>query len=218
MIFLQNKMKNNENNLVFVSGPHGAGKSTLVSYLLENIPNSFSPKLKTRTPQFYWGGAEDLVEMNHFHRQTLKTAQRATENYEYWIASKANPDKIIIGDRCIYDARVYREVYVSLGWVTPEQADTIKSFEKYFYPEEILNPYSIVLNPGIDVCRQHLETRWKETGWIKFKETDFNYLETVCKCFATLEENKNIFYIDHEFDFSNERVLDSLIDWLKIKS
>jgi thymidylate kinase len=102
-------------NLVFISGPHGAGKSTLIKKLLKKLPNSVSPELESRTPQFYWGNFTG--KRNFFHRQALKYAQRAIENYEYWALAIREPGKIIIGDRCVYDGLAYRMAGIQLGWI-----------------------------------------------------------------------------------------------------
>ncbi len=201
-------------NLVFVSGPHGSGKSTLITNLVEGIPNAISPALRTRSPQFYWGGDEEVLEMNFFHRQALKYAQRAFENYEYLAVAKREPDKLVIGDRCIYDAHAYREAGIKLGWLTEEQDLKIERDLKILNPLELLEPHCIILNPGFEVCRKHLERRWKETGWVKFMETDLKYLRTVCESFEAFKDKEEFFYIGDELDYSRESQLNGLRNWV----
>ncbi|MDD5192086.1 MAG: deoxynucleoside kinase [Candidatus Nanoarchaeia archaeon] len=183
-------------NLVFVSGPHGSGKSTLIKKLLEEIPNSISPELKTRTPQFCWGGDENYLKINFFHRQALKYAQRAFESYEYLISAMRKKDKWVIGDRCIYDAKAYRKTGIEMGWLTIEQDGVIEQNLSILNLEELKEPYCIVLNPGFETCKNHLEKRWKETGWIKFMEGDMVYLESVCRNFEIFKNQDKIFYLD----------------------
>ncbi len=184
------------NNLIFVSGPHGSGKSTLIKKLVDSIPNAISPKLKTRTPQFYWGGDEDVLETNTFHRQALKYAQRAFESYEYLVAAKKQKDKLIIGDRSVYDAIAYRAAGIELGWLTEEQDKEIEEKLKILNLEEVLTPYCIVLNPGFETCKKHLEKRWKETSWIKYNEKDMEYLECVCRSFEMFRDYDKVWYIE----------------------
>ena len=162
-------MKKRLKNLVFVSGPHGSGKSTLIKNLVERIPNAVSPVLKTRTPQFYWGGDEKVVDVDFFHRQALKYAQRSIENYEYLMFAKKEQKRLIIGDRCIYDAHAYRQAGIKLKWLTPEQDAEIENKLQILNKLELLNPYCIILNPGFEICKEHLEKRWIEKDTTKIK-------------------------------------------------
>lgn len=208
-------MKGKLKNLVFVSGPHASGKSTLISKLIERIPHAISPQLRTKTPQFYWGGDENVVDIDFFHRQALKYAQRAIENYEYLIAARREQDGLVIGDRCIYDVHAYREVGITLGWLTREQASKLEENLRILNKPELLEPYCIILNPGFEVCKEHLKKRWRDTDWIKFMETDLKYLEVVCESFKGFEGRENFFYIRGELDYSKDEVLDELVEWIR---
>ena len=208
-------MKGKLKNLVFVSGPHGSGKSTLISKLIEKIPYAISPQLRTKTPQFYWGGDEDITKMDFFHRQALKYAQRAIENYEYLMIARREQDKLVIGDRCIHDAHVYGEAGTTLGWLTKEQSSKIEENLRILNQPDLLDPYCIILNPGFEVCKEHLKKRWKETGWIKFMETDLRYLEVVCESFKGFQGREDFFYIGDEPDYSKAEILDELVEWIR---
>jgi len=193
------------NNLIFVSGPHGAGKTTLINNLIKRIPNAISPELKTKTPEFYWGGDEKIIEINYLHRLVLKYAQSSFEGYEYFIAAKKNSEKLIIGDRCIYDAHVYSKAAMNYGWISEENiAERLEILQL----KELLKPPCIILNPGFAVCQAQLKKRVKETGWIKFRGEDMGYLEAVCDVFAEYKGKKNILYIENGKDI--ERTIDHL--------
>jgi len=202
-------------NLVFVSGSHGSGKSTLISKLVEKIPNAVSPELRTRTPQFYWGGDEEVMATDFFNRQALKYAQRAIENYEYLAAAKKEPDKLVIGDRCVFDAHAYRAAGIKLGWLNKEQDLEIERNLRILNQLELLNPSCVILNPGFEVCKEHLEKRWKETGWVKFMERDLGYLRAVCECFEEFQGREGFFYIGDRPDYSESHSLDGVVEWLK---
>ena len=77
---------------------------------------------------------------------------------------------------------------------------------------EVDEPYCIVLNPGFETCLAHLEKRWEETGWIKFRETDTDYLRTVCECFEDLQGQDHTFYIGQT---PNKETLENLKEWIE---
>lgn len=202
------------NNLVFVSGPHGAGKSRFIQNIILVLDYAVSPLIKTRTPQFYWGGDEKVLEINYFHRQALKYAQRAFENYEYYIAAKRQSNNLIIGDRCIYDSRAYRDAYLKLGLLTKEQDLKIETNLSILNLEELIHPLCIILNPGFNVCKRNLEKRWSETGWIKFMEKNMEYLKAVCDSYEYFRAKENIYYIDEEITSSLDQIVYKIIGWL----
>jgi len=183
-------------NLVFVSGPHGSGKSTLIKELLKETPNSCSPTLVTSTPRFYWGNFKGKIDYQN--RQALKCAQRAIENYEYFSAAIQNPNKLIFGDRCIYDLKAYVDASISLDWMKETEKEEVLECARILFPKELHKPLAIVLNPGFEICKERIEKRWEETEWVKFMETDENYLQAVCNAFENYRGRKKIFYIESE--------------------
>jgi len=186
------------NNLIFVSGPHGSGKTTLINNIVERIPHAISPELKTKTPELYWGDDKKIMRMNYHHRQALKYAKRAFEGYEYFMTAKKNPNNLIIGDRCIYDCHVYNAVEVSLGWLPKSD---VEEQLQLLHLDELLEPKCIVLNPGFDVCKTQLEKRNKETGWIKYKGEDMGYLRAICDAFKEFKD-RNVLYIETADDLN----------------
>jgi len=208
-------MVDRRNNLVFISGPQGAGKSTLIKHLVEKVPYMITPELKTRSPQFYWGGDEEFLEDNFFHRQSLKYAQRAFENYEHLVAAKKEPAKLIIGDRCTFDSRAYRNAGVKLGWISENQDKEIEERLKILNLDELLDPHCIILNPGFEVCKRNLEKRWNETGWVKYKEKDMNYLRIVCDTFEEFGHQQKFLYIGEEIDYSKGEITKGVEKWVE---
>jgi len=198
------------NNLVFISGPQGAGKTTLVKRLLQELPNSTSPELETRKPKFYWD-KRFPVKIDHFHRQALKWAQRAIENYEYWRAARSFPEKLVIGDRCIYDTQVFTNMCVQLGWFSQEKADLLCKNLSVLYRPELIGPWAIVLNPGFEISKRHLKARRNSGHWVKFGEKDDGFLKASCEAFKSLRDHQRVLYLEER---ANSPAIQKIKDWM----
>ncbi len=196
-------------NLIFVSGPQGAGKTTLMKKL-QRYPQINFPTLQTKTKEFYWGDAYRKEEVNHSHRQCLKIAQRALENEEAHAIARQTND-IILGNRCIYDDRTYGEVFYNLGLVTKKQLETFEILRQNLYRKELQKPRCIVLNPGPEICWEHLQSETRKNGKQKFGQGDRNFLEAVCNEFEYLKLPKEIFYIDKRAD---DEVINEILKWI----
>jgi hypothetical protein len=197
-------------NLFFLSGPHGSGKTSLAERLSLDFSEIIVPELSTRIRKFYSGIPEE--EIDFFHRQALKSCQRAIENHEYLLIAKENPEKLFLANRCIYDVLVYTKAFKDIGWVSEEERKKID--ELGFLYGFLIEPRAIILNPGSEVCKRHLEKRW-ESGKKKFKEADMKYLDSVCKGFEVYRQNPWVFYIDHEVRLDDPLELKSVYDFMK---
>ncbi|MBI3334807.1 deoxynucleoside kinase [Candidatus Pacearchaeota archaeon] len=189
-------------NLVFIAGPQGAGKTTLVSLLCG--PDIFMPELKTKTIS---------LELEPLSRLALKICQRSLENVEYMQIAQQHPDKVIIGNRCIYDQEAFNEVYLKRGWLDEETAETYRQLTKKFYLPELQEPFALILNPGFGVVQQHLKQRWKSEG-AKWRETDTEYIRLACEAYEQFKGREKIYYIDHEIDLKSEHECKAIINWL----
>ena len=193
-----------QKNLVFFSGPHGSGKSTLIDILLKEIPNAISPELKTKTSKFQTEPKE---------RQIMKTCQRSIENYEYLEIAIRNPEKIILGNRCIYDVIAYNETYHSRKWIPKDELAKNNRFAKECFIEELNKPYAIILNPDLEIVKLHLEKRWKEKEK-KWNENDMDYLKAACESYGMFKNNERIFYISKEINLDNTFEIKKIVDWI----
>lgn len=208
------------NNLIIFSGPHGSGKTTLVNHLKKCDDKYIVPELLTRTAKFYSNcnpGSDSNMNnydnVNYFHRQSLKHAQRALENYEYMSLALKNPDKIIFGNRGFYDVESYDCAYHQLGWINDVEKDILdcEFYSKVF--DCLSEPRTIVVNPGFDICKKHLEKRW-ESNEKKFKEDNLGYLSAVCRSFEKYVDYPNVYYIDHEIDLNDKSLLGVVCKWI----
>ncbi len=193
-----------QNNLVFLCGPHGSGKTTLGDEIANQnsrivIPELFSRNLKFHTTPIY--------------RQALKTGTRASENFEYLQLAKQNPGRIILGNRCVYDVLAYNQVYLKKKWISQEEYQKLNSLIPFMFQEENQEPYAIVLNPGFDVCRTHLQKRWEKKAK-KWNEEDEDYLRTACSSYEQFQDNQNILCINHEVNLDSQREIAEAEDWI----
>lgn len=180
--------------IVYLSGPHGAGKTTLIEQLVRENDFIVAPELVTKTPKF---------DAEPFERLVLKFYQRSIENYEVWETAKKNSDKIVIGNRCIYDALCYTEAYHKLGWITADDREyACKLAEQVFWQRK---PYAIVLNPGLEEVKTHLEKRWKE-GKKKWREEDMEYLREAINAFAYYKFVADVFYVTSNSQEDRQRI------------
>jgi thymidylate kinase len=198
-----------QTNLVFLCGPHGSGKTTLINRLREINPALEVPQLYSRNIKF------NIAD--EFQRQSLKIAARAIENFEYLSAAKNSPDKVVLGNRCVYDVLAYTQSYFNLGWLDAVKYTGCMQVIFNLFLGDLNNPRAIILNPGFEVCLRHLEKRWSEKGK-KWREGDMEYLREVVENFKTFRNKDNILYLDREFCLNDRNQIDYINEWLKPKS
>ena len=194
-----------QDNLIYLCGPHGSGKTTLARELEKQNPRIMVPELFSRNIKF---------NTHPPYRQVLKICGRAIENYEYLDIAKKNPDKIVLGNRCIYDVFAYNQVYYKKGWISKETFDFYKKSSRDFFNDENEEPWAIFLNPGFETVYKHLEKRWKEKGK-KWKEDDLEYTRFACQAYEYFKGNENIFYINHEISLESKEDIKKVNGWIK---
>ena len=172
-------------SLFFISGPHGAGKTTLVEKLQQACPEILVPELKTVTPKFHTSPLE---------RITMKICQRAIENFEALEIAEQNPDRIVLANRCIYDALAYAEAYFSLGRINEKQLEDQRNYSLFAFPEKVRSPKAIVLNPPFSIVRERLDKRW-QSEQKKWNEENLDYCRAACSAYAEYEGRKGIIYL-----------------------
>jgi len=193
-----------QTNLFFLCGPHGSGKTTLGEELEKVNPRIVIPELYSRNVKF---------NTDPVYRQALKICSRAIEGFEYLDIARKNLTKLIVGNRCIYDVLAYNWVYKQMGWIDNETFQRSIQYAADFFREDNFQPNAIVLNPGFDVVKRHLEERWKRKGK-KWREEDLEYARFACEAYEAFRERKEIFYVDHEIDLHDGVDVKRVNDWI----
>ncbi len=188
-------------SLFFLSGPHGAGKTTLSARLQEHCGDVLIPKLETIIPRFRTSPLERIA---------LKVCERAIENYEALGIAEKNKEKIVLANRCVYDAEAYAEVYARLGWVNTAEYNQLLDLNGFAFPVRVREPLAIVLNPPFEVTWERLRRRWL-TEEKKWNEENEDYLKAACKAYEKFEGKSNVLYLR-----GSEKV-EEISRWLKEK-
>jgi deoxyadenosine/deoxycytidine kinase len=188
-------------SLVFLCGPHGSGKTTLAERLQTFSSDIFIPELKTQTVKLH---------TNPYERIMLKTCERALENYEATVIATENPEKIVLGNRCIYDAYAYAAAYRECGWITDAQYDRVIAVAREAFPAMLLQPRALVLNPSFETVWSRLQGRWKQTEK-KWQEEDAAYSKAACAAYNTFVNQPQILYVQ------DNALTPQLLTWLKIE-
>jgi thymidylate kinase len=191
--------------IVYFSGPHGAGKSSLIRGICEYSSDFIA--------------YPDRLKFAHVDepalRQKSKIAKIFQEYCDQLDFEKENPDKIVLGDRCIYDCMVYSNAYQKIGWISAEQNNDNKRLSEIL--NECYPSHLVVLNPRYETLVSHIQQRWKR-GEKKWREENQGYLKAVHDEFESLPEyfrGKNLLYLGKEAPVEDE--VDETISWMNEK-
>ena len=169
------------NQIVYLCGPHGVGKSTLINDLKQYDMGRVKEQVA------HMEGLTDIVS-RQIWRASLHCIEHR-ENLAYAVTQP--PNSVVIGDRCFLDDQAYMAAFVDLGWLPAESRDGIVTHTDNLYtitntpkPEKF-----IVLLPPLEWNIDRIKERWSE-GIIKWHEDDFNYLRRVRDNFEFLVGKK----------------------------
>ncbi|SFO28739.1 Thymidylate kinase [Pseudobutyrivibrio sp. UC1225] len=142
---------------IFIAGPHGSGKTTLISEMVKQstkyIKDDFSIDFTNEM--------DTLPEMTIFEKCLIRlyhrfyTAERAIKK-----SSDKNDERVLIVDRSLYDSLVYVEVEYKLGELNDWQYNKLKDI--ILTGLEMIKPYTVILNPDAEEVVNRLEDRRKK--------------------------------------------------------
>ena len=190
--------------VVYLSGPHGVGKSTLIDDL-----KSFDRK-RVVEQIAHMEGLTDNVS-----RQIWRNALHCIEHRENLSYAMSQPPRtVVIGDRCFLDDIAYVNACAELGWITQEHRKGIFENAEFQYtmsgtpkPENF-----IVLLPPLEWNIKRIEERWQEGIPAKWCERNFYYLGVVRKQFEQLASSRDGIVVVNETD--REGRVKKIKNWL----
>lgn len=193
---------------IFISGPHGGGKSTLIEKLKSVIDlfleNDFDIDFTIDFPS--------IVSLSHFERSLIRLYHRFfVANYAQSL-SKRNPEKIILTNRTIYDSEAYINTYRKLNWISEDQYKKLHFVINNFS----YHPHTIILNPPLEIIEKRLDKR-REGATRENRDKIFEgedsviFLENLHDYFKGFRDRNNILYIED----NNEAEIKKIIDWVK---
>jgi len=190
--------------VVYLSGPHGVGKSTLIDDL-----KSFDRKIIVEQIA-HMEGLTDNVS-----RQIWRNALHCIEHRENLNYAMNQPPKtVVIGDRCYLDDIAYVNACTELGWITQEHRDGIFENAEFQYtmsktpkPENF-----IILLPPLEWNIERIKERWQEEIPVKWCERNFHYLGIVREQFEQLASSNSNIVVVNETD--REGRVKKIKNWL----
>lgn len=160
-------------NLVYISGPHGSGKSTLKQLLEKQAPDILS-----------YNRLEHMIKLDDpFERQLLRITKYRLDFERQKNMANSNPDKLILCDRCIHDGIVYTLSFMEIGWLSVEHtALIIVQVLNAMFGAKDMPRNVILLQPTTEVTQQWIRKRQEVEGG-KWRENDFSYLDIISECY-----------------------------------
>lgn len=196
------------NKVIYISGPHGSGKTTLIKNLISKYSfvekNSFEIDFLQEYPS--------MPTMNMFERCLLRLYHRFYVG-ELNLKKAHSTDRVILIDRGIYDSLSYSNVEFALGEMDENHHDLLIEIAKECL--DILDPYTIVLNPQVDIINDRLKKRKlegtrPERESLCAREDTLDYITKLHSEFEKYRSYKNTFYITNN-GLEEER---AVIQWI----
>lgn len=191
---------------IFISGPHGGGKSTLIS----NLKNASDLFLENDFDIDFTIDFPSISSLSHFERTLLRVYHRFfLANYAQ-ILAKNNPNKFILTNRTVYDSEAYANAYRNLKWISEDQFQKLNYVIKNF----TYHPYTIILNPSLEIIKGRLAkrrdaaTRTNRDKIFEREDSDM-FLENLRNYFEKFKTESNILYIED----NGEEEIKKIISW-----
>lgn len=193
--------------ILYFSGPHGAGKSSLIKGVCSSNPDFL----------LY----PDRLEFAKMEEPRLRHKSKITKYFQEYCDQlnfeKENPGKIIIGDRCMYDSYAYGRAFVKLGWLSKEDNALHEYLTEKWFENDIKPQHLVVLNPPLESIVERLRKRWEKKAK-KWREEDFQYLKAAHEQYKELPNlftGKNLLYLNKDTTIEDE--VNQTLEWVDEK-
>lgn len=194
---------------ISISGPHGAGKTTLAKLLRARYPkrfirNDFQLDFATTLPT--------LSLMTHFERDLFRLYHRIFRSQHASLLARRHARAFILTDRSVYDSLAYIGADRSLRLISVAEHQMLRSALASHLALE--RPYTIVLNPPLSVILKRLQKRKiagarRQRDTIFATEDDPSFLRRLRHQFRWLRGQPHIFYLERD----DERAVDAVVAW-----
>ncbi len=177
--------------MIFFSGPHGGGKTTLINLILNHYQYAKENDFDINFLKYF----NSISVMNDFERCLLRLYHRMfVANYAEQYSKKS--DKTILVSRSVYDSFAYIDTYYQMGKINDFQFEIFKNIKSSL---SIL-PDTVILNPSVEIIMERLEKRRSNNERPERDATFRNedkeqFVKLLHDNFEKYSEDKNILYI-----------------------
>ena len=183
---------------IFFSGPHGSGKTTLIKRLIEETHSGICFRENVLDINFL-SEFPSIKLMNDFERCLLRFYHRSfVANYVLSDFPVMQKNTCTLVSRSIYDSYAYIDVYQKLGrFATNEQkilSDVLDG--------NSITPYTVILNPPIDIIMQRLKKRSDmherdDRKQVFSNEDSLEFVTALHNSFEKMKNYDNVLYIEN---------------------
>lgn len=193
-------------NVLYVSGPHGGGKSTII----KNLKNASCLFFENDFDIDFTVDFPSIAALSHFERSLMRVYHRFFIAHRARLLAQSLRDRIIITNRSVYDSEAYTNVYKTLSWIQESEFQKLNNVLRCFPREN-----TIVLNPPIETIKDRLQkraleaTRTNRDRIFKKEDTDI-FIEHIHAYFEKFRNEQNVLYIKN----NGEKEIQRIIEWV----